>query len=141
MISGTLLKMAPLLNIIFYSLALDWVRKIHKRECRCAEEWRLDFIKAYFITAILWTALIIFMSFVKPSGIPVLFKYGGPLFSIWTVVYAGIALSYFVNLMKRKCECSAGGQRNFMYVMAIIQIISFGLGIAALAMLKARGYI
>ena len=128
---------ASLINIIFYSLALKWTIGLQTHECKCAKEWRLQYMRAYYTMAIVGSLLTITAVF-KKQLFPLLFKYWIPVMMLATVMYAGIGLSYFVDLYKKKCDCARGPQMNFMYVMAIIQVIAIGLGIASLAYLRAR---
>lgn len=127
-------------NIVFFSFALNWVNKMHSKHCVCAEEWRLDFIKAFFIISTVWNALLL-LSVFNPSFHTSLLKYLAIPVLIFTILHAGIGLSYYVDLKKKQCECSAGGQRDMMYILAIIQVISIGLGIIGLAYLRSRGTI
>lgn len=126
------------INIVFFSLALNWVNKMHSKHCVCAEEWRLDFIKAYFVIMTIWNAILLISVF-SPTTQNSLIKYLGVPMILFTILYAGIGLSYYVDLKKKQCECSAGGQRNMMYIMAIIQVISIGLGMIGFAVLRSRG--
>ncbi len=135
--SARLIIPASLVNIIFYSLALKWTTGLQVSDCKCAKEWRLQYMNAYFIMAIVGSLLTIVALFRKQL-FPLLFKYWVPLMTLASVLYAGIGLSYLVDLYKRKCKCAQGAQMRFMYVLAIIQVIVFGLGIFGLAYLRAR---
>lgn len=126
-----------LINIIFYSLALKWTVELRTHECKCAQEWRLKYMNAYFIMAIVGSLLTITAVF-KKELFPLLLKYWMPVMGLATVLYGGIGLSYLVDLHKKKCECAEGAQMNFMYVMAIIQVIAIGLGLFSFAYLRAR---
>lgn len=128
---------ASLVNIIFYSLALKWTVGLKTHDCKCAKEWRLEYMNAYFIMAIFGSLLTIAAVF-KKQLFPLIFKYWVPLMTLASVLYAGIGLSYLVDLYKRKCECAKGAQMRFMYIMAIIQVIALGLGFIGLAYLRAR---
>ena len=128
---------ASLVNIIFYSLALKWTVGLRTHDCKCAKEWRLQYMNAYFIMAIFGSLLTIAAVFRKQL-FPLIFKYWVPLMALATVLYGGIGLSYLVDLKKKKCECARGAQMNFMYIMAIIQVITIGLGVFSLAYLRAR---
>lgn len=128
---------ASLINIIFYSLALKWTVGIRTHDCKCAQEWRLQYMSFYFIMAITGSLLTIAGVF-KKQLFPLIFKYWLPVMGVATVLYAGIGLSYLVDLYKKNCECAEGAQMKFMYIMAIIQVITTGLGIFSLAYLRAR---
>lgn len=135
--SASVIIPASLINIIFYSLALKWTVEMRTHDCKCAKEWRLQYMNAYFIMAIVGSLLTISAVFRKQL-FPFIFKYWLPLMGLASVLYGGIGLSYLVDLKKKKCECAKGAQMNFMYVMAIIQVILIGLGIFGLAYLRAR---
>jgi hypothetical protein len=128
---------ASLVNIIFYSLALKWTVGLRTHDCKCAKEWRLQYMNAYFIMAIFGSLLTITAVFRKQL-FPLIFKYWVPVMALATVLYGGIGLSYLVDLKKKKCECARGAQMNFMYILAIIQVITIGLGVFSLAYLRAR---
>lgn len=135
--SASVIIPASLVNIIFYSLALKWTVGLRTHDCKCAKEWRLQYMNAYFIMAIFGSLLTITAVFRKQL-FPLIFKYWVPVMGLATVLYGGIGLSYLVDLKKKKCDCARGAQMNFMYVMAIIQVISIGLGIISFAYLRAR---
>ena len=128
---------ASLINIIFYSLALKWTVGLQVHNCKCAKEWRLQYMNAYFVMAICGSLLTIAAVFRKQL-FPLIFKYWVPVMALATVLYGGIGLSYLVDLKKKKCDCARGAQMNFMYVLAIIQVITIGLGIFSLTYLRAR---
>jgi hypothetical protein len=128
---------ASLINIIFYSLALKWTVGLQVNDCKCAKEWRLQYMNAYFVVAIFGSLLTIAAVFRKQL-FPLIFKYWVPVMALATVLYGGIGLSYLVDLKKKKCDCARGAQMNFMYVLAIIQVITIGLGIFSLTYLRAR---
>jgi len=94
-------------------------------------------MNAYFVMAIFGSLLTITAVF-KKQLFPLIFKYWVPVMGLASVLYAGIGLSYLVDLKKKKCECAGGAQMNFMYVMAIIQVILIGLSIFGLTYLRAR---
>ena len=135
--SASVIIPGSLVNIIFYSLALKWTVGLRTRDCKCAKEWRLQYMNAYFIMAIFGSLLTITAVFRKQL-FPLIFKYWVPVMMLASVLYGGIGLSYLVDLKKKKCECARGAQMNFMYVMAIIQVIALGLGVIGLAYLRAR---
>ena len=135
--SARIIIPASLINIIFYSLALKWTVNLQVNQCKCAQEWRLKYMNAYFIMAIVGSLLTITALF-KKQLIPLIFKYWLPLMALATVLYGGIGLSYLVDLKKKNCECAKGAQMNFMYVLAIIQVITIGLGVFSLTYLSAR---
>lgn len=135
--SASVIIPGSLVNIIFYSLALKWTVGLRTRDCKCAKEWRLQYMNAYFIMAIFGSLLTITAVFRKQL-FPLIFKYWVPVMMLASVLYGGIGLSYLVDLKKKKCECARGAQMNFMYVMAIITVISIGLGITSFAYLRAR---
>lgn len=135
--SASVIISASLINIIFYSLALKWTVNLQVNQCKCAKEWRLQYMNAYFIMAIVGSLLSISAVFRKQL-FTLIFKYWLPLMGLASVLYGGIGLSYLVDLKKKKCECAKGAQMNFMYVMAIIQVILIGLSIFGLAYLRAR---
>lgn len=131
---------ASLVNILFYSLALKWTVGLRTHDCKCAKEWRLQYMNVYFVMAIFGSLLTITATFRKQL-FPLIFKYWLPVMGLASVLYAGIGLSYLVDLYKKKCDCARGKQMNFMYVMAIIQVITIGLALIGFAYLRARRFI
>jgi len=122
-----ILAIFSFVNIIFMLAALRWINSLHKYDCKCAEEWRLKYIRTFLMISIGYT-LIYLSQFVFRKVEKVLFVLG-PLMSLATVVYAGISLSYFVDLRKRECMCSAGPQARLMYIISFIQVVLIGTGL------------
>lgn len=119
----------PFITILFYSAALKWISELHGKHCTCAEEWRLKYMKAFFITGLIGSVIVIVAIFKKSLWVPII-KYWNPFMTLVTVLYAGIALSYFVDLQKKDCKCALGTQEKFMYIMSIIQVIAIGSSVA-----------
>ena len=72
---------------------------------------------------------LLFLSQFVFGGVEKLMLVLGPLMSLATIVYAGISLSYFIDLRKRDCVCSAGPQAKFMYIISFIQVVLIGTGL------------
>lgn len=121
------LAIVGLFNIIFMLAALRWINNLHKYNCTCAEEWRLKYIRIFLMISIVYTVL--FLSQFVFHGIEKFMLVLGPLMSLATVVYSGISLSYFIDLRKRECMCSAGPQARLMYIMSFIQVVLVGMGL------------
>ena len=86
-------------------------------------------MKAFFITGLIGSLFVIAAIF-KKSLWPPITKYWNPIMTLATILYAGIALSYFVDLQKKDCKCALGPQEKFMYIMSIIQVIFIGSSVA-----------
>lgn len=127
-----LFKLVPFISILFYTASLAWINNLHSHDCTCAEEWRLRYMKAYFSFGLLLSVATI-ISIFKHNWMKIINKYITPAMFLFTFVYAIIALSYFVDLRKKQCGCSAGAQQNFMYIMSIVQVIGIFMMFALVA--------
>jgi heme/copper-type cytochrome/quinol oxidase subunit 4 len=117
-----LFKLVPFISILFYTASLAWVNNLHKHDCTCAEEWRLRYMRVYFYIGLALSIATI-AAIYNHNWLKFINKYITPVMFLFTFVYAVIALSYFVDLQKKQCGCSVGGQRNFMYIMSIVQVV------------------
>lgn len=125
-----LLLFIPIISIVFYSAALKWATDLKKKDCKCAQNWRLEYIKSYFMVGIVGSLLLVAGIFRESLMIPIK-KYWTPFIQVAAVSYAAIGLSYYVDIQKSKCTCAENSQEKFMYIMAIIQVIAIGLLISS----------
>ena len=121
-----LARFLPFINILFYSAALKWVLNLEKYQCKCSADKRRDIMKYYLMFGIAFSVfgcLAIFdhdMMFFLAHSL-------APLFFLMSIAYSAVALSYLVDIKHRDCRCSMGPQREFMYWLAIAQVILSGL--------------
>jgi len=115
----------PFVNVVFYTLALNWIYKIHEHSCMCAQDWRKQYMYAFYIFALIFNLLLIGINFKK--DLLSVAKMLIPFIIVSSIVYAGVALSYVVDLKKKGCSCSAGPQRNMIFWLTLIQTVVIGI--------------
>jgi len=106
--------LSPIINIVFWGIALAWVLKLEKGSCTCSKDWRRDYMKYYFMMAIALQLLILNknIEIIKLIALPV---------ALATVVYIGTSISYINDQRKKKCECSKSNERLVLFIFSIFQ--------------------
>jgi hypothetical protein len=108
-------SIVPLVNILFYGLALLWVTNLESKGCECSKDWRRDYMKYFFLAVILFQALLltgVSKDLVKMMGAPI---------GIASLVYLYVTITYVQGLRKSACGCAGGYQQTVLYWMAVIQ--------------------
>jgi len=105
-----------LINIVFWSVALLWVISLEKKACACSKDWRRDYMKYYFIAAILFQFLLL-------SKNPMYLKIASPFMALAFLVYLYATVTYIQRQKRRQCHCSESTERTVLFFSSIIQII------------------
>lgn len=105
----------PLINILFYGLALSWVLNLEGKDCSCSEDWRRTYMKYFFVAVILFQAALL-----ADVSKDVVKMFGGPV-GIASLVYLYVTITYVQKLRQSGCTCAAGYQQTILYWMAVIQ--------------------
>jgi len=116
----------PFINVLFYTAALRWVLDLEKYQCKCSADKRRDFMKFYLMGGIAFSVFTIVAIFKKDLMV-ILARWLAPIFFAASIAYSAVALSYLVDIKHKNCRCSMGPQREFMYWLAILQVILSGL--------------
>ena len=108
------LILSPIINIVFWGIALAWVLKLEKASCTCSKDWRRDYMKYYFMMAIGLQLLILGknVEIIKMIAVPV---------GLATLLYIGTSISYINDQRKKKCECSKSNERLILFVFSRFQ--------------------
>jgi hypothetical protein len=115
-----------LVNVLFLSAALNWVKDLYRTDCGCGQDWRLKYMSSYLALGILFNVFGFVALVMRRSWKFVFEKYLVPVMGVLTVGYVSMALSYFVDLQKKDCDCAKNQQEKFMYFIAFLQVIIVG---------------
>lgn len=110
----------PLINILFLFAAFKWISEMEK-SCECSKDWRRTFIKNFYAIAILASFANIWM-IASPNFGRDYTKYIHRPMLVLSLLNVLAAISYINKLRKDECDCSAGVQRNFIFISSIIQL-------------------
>jgi hypothetical protein len=113
-------KLIVLVNMAFWAFALMWVLNLEKKGCACSRDWRRDYMKYYFIAAILYQILVL-------SDRPQYLKVAMPVIGLATLFYLYVSLSYITKQRKKECGCSASKERMILFIFSIILIAMVSL--------------
>ena len=105
----------------FYVLILYYLFKLEQIGCKCALNWRRNFIIGFLFVAIF--AMVISK---LPENLMMFFL---ATFSVLVIANVIIMLQYVHYLKKEKCKCSESQLRNIITIVAIIHIFVGILGI------------
>jgi hypothetical protein len=108
-------SIVPLVNILFYGLALLWITRLESSGCECSRDWRRDYMKYFFLAVILFQAVL--LTGVSKDLIKLM---GGPI-GVASLVYLYVTITYVQGLRRSGCACAGGYQQTVLYWMAVIQ--------------------
>jgi hypothetical protein len=119
----------PVIGLIFSGLIIYYLRHLEQIGCLCAMTPQRNYIYYYTVILVLFNVVNLFLlpnmnkSTVKPIAmimgpIAILLLIGGVINVVYTI--------QFVQDMKKKnCECSKSVFREMMFILAILQAISW----------------
>ena len=108
-------SIVPLVNILFYGLALLWITRLESSGCECSRDWRRDYMKYFFLAVILFQAVL--LTGVSKDLIKLM---GGPI-GVASLVYLWVTITYVRGLRQSACGCAGGYQQTVLYWMAVVQ--------------------
>lgn len=135
----------PVIGLIFSGLIIYYLRHLEKIGCLCAMTPQRNYIFYYTVVLVLFNLVNLFLlpnmnqNTVKPFAmimgpIAILLLIGGVINVVYTI--------QFVQDMKKKnCECSKSVFREMMFILAILQVISWAFLILLLvvAIIYSKG--
>lgn len=135
-----LASILTILGIVLQLLILRYLLTLEKIGCKCAMDWRRDYIMFYLGLLIVFSLVNLFLT---PDVIPLL-QSSMFVLGVLNVVFV---LQYVHRLKKEKCECSASVYREVMYILAVINAFLYALILLLLVIalfsfgtyLRARG--
>ena len=104
----------PVVNIIFFYLALNWIRRLEKTDCKCSIDWRRTYMKWFYIASILFQGAILLKNrtLIKYLAVPV---------SMASIGYLYVTLTYVHKLIAESCDCTSGQHRTVLFWLALGQ--------------------
>jgi hypothetical protein len=108
------MKIGPVINIAFWGIALAWILKLEKDSCTCSADWRRDYMKYYFMLAIVLQVLMVAKKNIKVLAIPA---------ALATLLYLWASISYINDQRKKNCECSKSRERLALFIFSVFQAI------------------
>lgn len=114
--------------IIIELLILRYLVHLEQIGCRCAMDWRREYIIFFIALTVVYALVSLFMG---PQQIPVI-QFTLFILGILNVIFV---IQYVNRLKKEKCECSESVYREIMYVIAIIRAALYGLMLLLLILL------
>lgn len=115
-----------LINILFLTAALQWVKNLYTTDCACGRDRRLKYMSMYLGLAILFNAFGFIAIVFRRNWRAVFEKYLVPVMGLLTIAYVSTSFSYFVDLQKRDCDCAKDKQEKFMYFISFLQLLIVG---------------
>lgn len=103
-----------ILNLVYF----NYVYNLEKKKCKCSEDWRRTFIKYYSLALIFQLVLMLFLK--KNKIIKPLLQILVFITSVLGLVEFYALLTFSQDLKLKKCECSKGIDREFIYWYTVI---------------------
>jgi hypothetical protein len=114
-----------ILFVIIQSLIVNYLVKLERMGCKCAMDWRKNFIVFFLVLSIVYTLSTFF---IDRDSLPLLQS----IMVITGIVNVILALQYINRLKKEKCECSESMYRDILYLVSIFNAILYSLLIVLL---------
>lgn len=136
-----MLNLSSVLPIVVHSIVLAYILNLEEEKCKCAANWKRDFIKVGSVVLIVVNVLLLLfnqniVSAIKNNQL-IRFIYG--IVAILSIVYSIICIIYFIELHQQKeCECSRDWKRYALLWPLIVFVLSFLIFIIALLFLMTN---
>ena len=119
----------PLIGLIFSALIIYYLHNLEKIGCACSMTPQRNYIYFYTIVLVLFNLVNMFLlpsmdsNMVKPFAmvmgpIAILLLVGGVINVIYTI-------EFVEDMKKKNCNCSVSVFREMMFILAILQAISW----------------
>lgn len=109
---------------------------MEKQDCQCSVDWRRDFIKYYLICVIIFIFASFAHIFLLNNKYNSIFDTLRYIFLISEIVFVTVVFLYIRDLIKKRCECSAGVERDVTLIYTVVDGV---LIIATVILLFAIG--
>lgn len=125
-----------IISLIFPIIALSWILKLEKIQCKCSENWERDYLKKYLYFVVGWVIFSALIAIITEMSIGkfIISTFGmfiggfvGFILLVIGIAYVIISLDYITKLKDKKCECSEDIRREITYVLNIISVVLYGL--------------
>lgn len=111
--------------VVIQTLIVNYLVKLESMGCKCAIDWRRNFIVFFLVLSIVYTLSTFF---IDKDSLPLLQS----IMVITGIVNVILALQYINRLKKEKCECSESIYRDILYLVSIFNAILYSLLIVLL---------
>jgi hypothetical protein len=124
-----LLLVFVLISVTINFIFLNYVDKLEKMNCKCADSWKKTFIQIYSTIVIVFQVTMLLGSYSTISKImiqnrkKILFLLS--VYQIGGIVYIYTLYSYSKNLKKISCQCADKWERTLMYNYSLIALIAY----------------
>jgi hypothetical protein len=116
----------PIVNIIFFYLALNWIQRLEKTNCVCSVDWRRTYMKWFYIASILFQVALL-------TNSRTLLKFLAVPISAASIGYLYVTLTYVHRLIASSCDCTSGQHRTILFWLALGQafLLAFSIFVGA----------
>jgi hypothetical protein len=123
------LTIPALLTAAFWAWILMWAVKLEKKDCPCARDWRLQYVK-YFAAV-----TVAFQLIIMTKQRQLLFI-SAPIMGLAGMVFVAATISYVISQRRKKCACSVSTDRGIIFGFAILQAVIIVSALAGYGVLK-----
>jgi hypothetical protein len=111
---------AAVLFFVIQALIVHYLIKLESIGCKCAMDWRRQYIIFYFVISILY---MLSAFFIKRESIPIL----QTLMVVLGLANVVFTLQYVNKLKKEKCECSESIYRDVLGIVSIFNAVIYSM--------------
>jgi hypothetical protein len=122
-LSSTIQLIAFFITFAFYVTFLVYLFKLEKIGCKCALNWRRQYIIAFIFISFVWNIVNLVMPSLSQNVLLAL------IMLVLFLMFIAFTIQYVDNLKKQKCECSKEITRDIMYVYSWIMVALIGLAV------------
>jgi hypothetical protein len=115
---NVILLLFAIFFVVVQLLIINYLFKLEKTGCKCALDWRRNFILFFMVVAVV---NLLVTSFLTHEQIPLV----QTLVTVLGLVNVIVTLQYVNKLKTEKCECSASIYREIMMYVAIFDAIVY----------------
>ena len=138
----------PASMLVMQLISLAWslfvlyvVTRLERIGCKCALDWKLDFIRNFTMFIVFWISLCILAGLVSPAALlhPA-FQAVGFVVSILSLVVLVIALTYISQLRAVHCTCAESTARNVWEIVLWLRVAMIVTAFVMTIIMVAMGH-
>ena len=118
------------LGVLINVLIFNYVYQLEKKNCKCSEDWRRDYIKYFALISIIAEPFFTYLNnrkIKKQILLQLIIFLLGFSYLIGSILYIYYLFTYSQQMIKDKCDCSEKWERDFIYyyIRVILALYAF----------------
>ena len=119
--------LSSVIGVLLFSYILTYLKKLETIGCKCALDWKRNYIIFYCIFTISISLIDLFLLVTRKTQLMNLMMIMVPINIVLSILFVVTTLQYTHRLKREKCNCSEDLGRTIMYIVALVDAAVFAV--------------